>query len=206
MAALPATSRSEARALGLSRYFTGKPCKYGHVVERYASYGACTACAYALAMGYRADNPEWWREYMARWRAENPGKHLEYYHNDPERYRARRRRRYQAEPEQERTRNRRYKRENPAANVARENRRRARKRNAPGVHTAEDVQRLYEAQHWVCAACPAALADGYHVDHIMPLALGGSNGPENLQLLCPPCNLSKGAKHPEEWKPKVARG
>ena len=37
-------SRAEALALGLTRYFTGKECKYGHVAERYVG-GRCITCA-----------------------------------------------------------------------------------------------------------------------------------------------------------------
>jgi 5-methylcytosine-specific restriction endonuclease McrA len=37
------------------------------------------------------------------------------------------------------------------------------------------------------------------VDHVLPLSRGGSNGPENLQLLCPKCNLVKGSRHPDDW-------
>lgn len=33
-----------------------------------------------------------------------------------------------------------------------------------------------------------------HMDHIVPLANGGINDVSNLQLLCAPCNLSKGVK------------
>ncbi|MCK8788014.1 HNH endonuclease, partial [Roseomonas sp. NAR14] len=37
-----------------------------------------------------------------------------------------------------------------------------------------------------------------HVDHYVPLALGGSNDRSNLRLLHAACNLSKGARHPIE--------
>jgi len=33
-----------------------------------------------------------------------------------------------------------------------------------------------------------------HVDHIVPLALSGSNDPTNFQLLCGRCNVTKGAR------------
>lgn len=34
----------EARRSGAKRYFTGVPCKYGHIAERYVSDGNCAAC------------------------------------------------------------------------------------------------------------------------------------------------------------------
>jgi transposase len=37
-------SRSEAAALGLPRYFTGKPCKRGHVTERRTDNADCFDC------------------------------------------------------------------------------------------------------------------------------------------------------------------
>jgi hypothetical protein len=37
-------TRKQALALGLKRYFTGKPCCRGHVVERLASAGTCVEC------------------------------------------------------------------------------------------------------------------------------------------------------------------
>tara|TARA_R100000687_G_C6400655_1_gene141701 strand:+ start:468 stop:800 length:333 start_codon:yes stop_codon:yes gene_type:complete len=36
-------SRKDAKAKGLKRYFTGKPCKHGHVAERYVC-GPCVDC------------------------------------------------------------------------------------------------------------------------------------------------------------------
>jgi len=50
-----------------------------------------------------------------------------------------------------------------------------------------------------CGACRCAMRD-YHVDHVIPISRGGSDNPENLQLLCPPCNLSKGSKTMHEWR------
>lgn len=35
--------RADAKALGLKRYFTGKPCKHGHIAERFVS-GPCVEC------------------------------------------------------------------------------------------------------------------------------------------------------------------
>lgn len=48
---------------------------------------------------------------------------------------------------------------------------------------------------WWCAKCAAHVTQrsGVHVDHVVPLARGGSNGRENLQILCAACNLAKGA-------------
>lgn len=38
-------ARDQAEALGLPRYFTGKPCRNGHVAERYVANNDCVACA-----------------------------------------------------------------------------------------------------------------------------------------------------------------
>lgn len=56
-------------------------------------------------------------------------------------------------------------------------------------------ERLLVLQRGLCAACKEVLKK-FHVDHIVPLALGGAHEPSNLQLLCPPCNRSKHAKDP----------
>jgi hypothetical protein len=38
-------TRADARTKGLPRYFTGEPCKHGHVAERQTSGKGCMACA-----------------------------------------------------------------------------------------------------------------------------------------------------------------
>lgn len=37
-------SRDDAKAAGLKRYFTGEPCRNGHVAERLVSAGKCVDC------------------------------------------------------------------------------------------------------------------------------------------------------------------
>ena len=78
-------------------------------------------------------------------------------------------------------------------------RRRARLRAARGLLTYGIIQHLLVVQGGECAYCPAKLSSGFHLDHIMPLALGGLNADDNVQLLCPPCNQNKGARHPDSF-------
>jgi 5-methylcytosine-specific restriction endonuclease McrA len=61
------------------------------------------------------------------------------------------------------------------------------------------VQRIGQAQRWKCAVCRASLKAGYHLDHVMPLALGGEHLASNVQLLCPTCNVRKAAKDPLQF-------
>lgn len=75
----------------------------------------------------------------------------------------------------------------------------ARKRCAVGSFNGADIGRLAKLQRHRCAVCRVSVRHGFHVDHIIPLARGGSNDPANLQLLCAPCNQSKGAKDPHDF-------
>ena len=61
--------------------------------------------------------------------------------------------------------------------------------------------RLYGEQEGVCASCgthfPFRVMD---VDHILPISRGGTDHPDNLQLLCSGCNRSKGGRTMAEWR------
>ncbi len=61
--------------------------------------------------------------------------------------------------------------------------------------------RLYGEQEGVCVGCethfPFRVMD---VDHILPRVKGGTDHPENLQLLCSGCNRSKGGRTMTEWR------
>lgn len=49
-----------------------------------------------------------------------------------------------------------------------------------------------------CQACGAQAPDvALQIDHVTPVALGGSDDPSNLQALCVACNSGKSASNPE---------
>lgn len=82
---------------------------------------------------------------------------------------------------------------------ARNNKRRARKR---GAEVAGPVPAsIYAAirAEGICVYCGAPAES---VDHIIPLARGGWEHPDNLVPACGPCNSSKGAKVLAEWDPE----
>ena len=64
---------------------------------------------------------------------------------------------------------------------------------------ANVVQRLVEAQRGNCPVCQKKFGISYHLDHIQPIARGGTNDAGNLQILCRACNLSKAAKDPIQF-------
>lgn len=82
-------------------------------------------------------------------------------------------------------------------------RHRAQKYGATGDHSFNDVLLQYQAQQGKCYYCEINVGDDYHVDHVVPLTRGGSNGPENIVIACPSCNCSKGNRLPFEWTERV---
>ena len=92
----------------------------------------------------------------------------------------------------------RYYTEHREQSLARVRNRRARLGGSGGIHTAADVRAQYDRQHGRCYWCGVKVGTRYHVDHVWPVAKGGSNGPENLVIACPDCNRSKGAKPPTD--------
>ena len=90
---------------------------------------------------------------------------------------------------------------NPHRNKEYSSKRKGRKLAQLGVVSRGISLRLLASQEYRCAACEADIRtpQSYHLDHIIPLSRGGMHEDSNLQCLCPHCNLSKGAKLPDEW-------
>jgi 5-methylcytosine-specific restriction endonuclease McrA len=60
---------------------------------------------------------------------------------------------------------------------------------------------LFDSQLGRCANpyCQKSLKESCELDHIMPLALGGTHDLRNLQFLCLNCNRRKNKRRPNEW-------
>jgi 5-methylcytosine-specific restriction endonuclease McrA len=92
--------------------------------------------------------------------------------------------------------------DNPERQSAFDRASKAVRRSAVGRFTADDVLMLLAGQNYQCAAthCRADVSGGFHCDHIVPVSRGGTSWPDNIQILCPSCNLSKHAMTMEEWQ------
>lgn len=142
-----------------------------------------------------AQNPDAYRERVRKWRSNNP----EYFA------------RYNKEhKEHKRKFARQYNIEHPEKTRAHTQKRRALAALSEGSHSAADIRAQVNMQkdkkgRLRCWWCSKEIKgdNNYHVDHRIPLSKGGSNAPENLCISCPSCNLSKGAKLPQEWNGRL---
>ena len=145
----------------------------------------CKHCA-AIA------NSKWYAansDYHRKWRVENPDK----VKVAAVKYRT-------ANPEKERARHSKWKLENPEYNRVHCHNRRARKRETGGKLSSGLADKLFKFQRGKCACgCKQPLGTNYHLDHIMPIALGGMNTDDNIQLLRSTCNQRKYKRHPVEF-------
>lgn len=210
-------TRADAKAAGLTRWFSGKPCKHGHLSERTTCNGACIACnRLANEALYKAEGPDGravrnerskaWnaahreerRAYGRAYSKANREKGNAWKAANREKLNAAEREARKRNPEAVKARVRRYLATDKAKVLAcvYATRRRALKLEAEGSYTAEDVKRIGAAQKWRCHWCKASVKDAYEVDHIQPLSKGGSNWPNNLCIACMPCNRRKSALDP----------
>lgn len=169
----------------------------------------------AYAREWKKNNPDKVKEVLDEWIKNNPERRKEHYKRkyikNKESITAKNKERYEenreAICERARARNntpevrekrKAYARNNLARRCLIQNRRRARKLNAGGEHTLEDISKLLELQRGKCAGvdCKKSIKKGYHIDHVIPLSRGGTNDKYNLQLLCPTCNMRKSARDP----------
>lgn len=165
--------------------------------------GECGPCARIREANKYAKNPEKYKAKHARWYAKNVEKKSEiaktYRQKNLERVRAKERQYRTENPEKRRESGRRWDQENQDIRKIHKVNRRLRE-SCKGQKLSTGLEnRLFELQGGKCPCCGQPLGSDFHLDHIMPLALGGSNTDDNIQLLRATCNSSKHAKHPVEY-------
>lgn len=185
--------RRAARAAGQLKFDPKTPCVNGHAALRWVSSSGCVVCVHLRQKGAkRHRDPEERKRANKRYYSKlgSMAKQIE-----------RGRTQRAKKPEQYREAHRRRRKENPEQYRAYIHRRRARKLKGGGNHTGQELLDLGTKQKWKCASpeCRKSIKGKYHVDHILPLARGGSDFIKNVQLLCPPCNHKKSAKDPIVW-------
>lgn len=183
----PIVTRAEALALGLKHYFTGKPCINGHIHKR-SIRRVCLACSIKYSNEFREKNPMYSRQCIAEYRKKNPN-----YDKQSEK------KRWEKNPSGRYAKTKAHQIKNKEMWATYARNRRAKLKMSEGSHTKDDVLAIGLSQKWQCVCCKVCIKNTYTVDHIIPLALGGNNGPKNLQLLCKHCNSSKNKKHPIDW-------
>lgn len=158
------------------------------------------------------------KHYKLAWQRAHPEKRRAYYESDyqknkarflkhstawskanPERSRRLTKNWEQAFPDRRLASRRKWEALNPEKVRAMDSNKQARRLSAEGSHTAAEVKTLFSRQRGCCAICSDELDAKYHKDHIVPLALGGTNYIQNIQLACPRCNQEKRARHPVEF-------
>jgi len=197
----PIVTCAEARERGLKRYFSGRPCKHGHLAERLTVNGTCVECTNMRCAEWCAKNQERVRR--------NKQRHID---RDPSGYRAKRLARQKRMSEQyevarrnwrERNRDKvlaikaAWKRRNRAKGAADRMKRYAAQLQAtPKWADLQATQAIYDE----CAAITQRTGVKHHVDHIVPLlgkAVCGLHVQYNLRIITAIQNHSKSNRMPQ---------
>lgn len=154
-----------------TKTFIGNPCKHGHDGTRYVKTRLCVECTHRRSRNHYEKNREYRIEKQKEWLANNPEKAAEW-------HKKRKKVHYQ---------------NNKEVYLSYVHKRRAKIAENGGSYTVSDIQTLFSNQKGFCNICNCHLTS-FEIDHIVPISKGGSNNPDNLQLLCRSCNRKKGNK------------
>ena len=73
-------------------------------------------------------------------------------------------------------------------------------KRSDGILTEQDLKNAYLYFEGLCPYSDTPISDrDWHLEHIIPVTMGGTTDPWNCIPVCAPCNLSKGGKHLLDW-------
>lgn len=191
---LPKT-RAEAKAIGAKYYFTGEPCKNGHVEPR-KTKGACLGC---LKEEWQRGN-ETRAEYFRKYNTSDAGKAAKerYYEANREHVIAKAR----STPNELKNAYRRtWAEKNQLAVLANNKVRRRKHRDATPPWLTRSQKSEIRALYQVAILSSQTTGERYVVDHIWPLrsdVVCGLHVPWNLRIITQKQNLEKSNKLPDD--------
>lgn len=201
---LEVISRDDARARGMKFFFTGEPCKHGHISVRKVINGGCLECVRSKSREWYYLNTERAKENVNKYRDENKEKLREsarkWEQDNRDRINMLRRQRREerremgvSEPDKWMVNNR--ERYNYLQRMAKQKRKTRARVNIDGA----TYRKWLESTEKICRYCAKDCTDDFHVDHFLPIAKGGNHELCNLVISCPRCNLKKSDKMPSSF-------
>jgi len=212
----------EAREKGLVFYFTGRPCRRGHVAKRWVAGRGCVACAPVNQKRRYDSDPESYLERQRQWQSENRhvtrGASKRWKEQNPQRNKegwdrwaaqnrdhlvATARQRYLENRDEVLAYNKVWNRKNPGARNALTRKRGADKLRAVPPWLTEQHYEQIKLVYVEARRLTDETGVSHHVDHIFPLRgrnCSGLHVPWNLQILTASENSRKRNKVPaDRW-------
>lgn len=165
------SKRVDAIAAGEKYYFTGKPCKRGHIAKRHITTGCCE-CTKEIQKSYRERKVVSWAAKNAKWRQENKDRIAEI---DAA-----------------------YRKKNKVARKAQRQKYKTAKRvRSVNIRNDEFDLLVFEEAQELCQLRAGDTGFLWHIDHMLPLrakTVSGLHVAENIQVIPAVLNLLKGNK------------
>lgn len=185
-------SRKSAKSVGRKYYFTGKPCKRGHIDLRHVSSERCKSCGrekaleYSRRLGVKERTPpqaDYQQQYYARNKEKRKAESQAWYQANAERVLGRVK--VYASEHREQTRR-----------LGRKSRAKRRAIEKAVFVEVVDPLTVFARDEGICGICvtPVQFDSSWEVDHIVPISKGGKHAYANVQLAHRKCNRAKGAK------------
>jgi hypothetical protein len=182
--------KRDATLLGVKFYCTGKPCKYGHLSDRYTKTGMCVDCVKIRSLIWKKDNPDAYKASMRKWWKNNKETHnarvKDWQINNKDRIKKTAKNWVVNNPEKVAAKSKRWRLKNPdkvLESAVKSNL--TRHRRVPSWLTKQDkldIQKTYA----LAKELTAAYGFPWEFDHIAPLRgrlVSGLHVPSNLQII-----------------------